>query len=100
VLRISIKDDAPVATLMVEGKLVGPWAAELGNTWRGLWAAAERKPLRLDLCGLSFVDRDGTRILREIVKVTGAEVFADSPLTQHFANQAKSGPAPEPVEEN
>jgi hypothetical protein len=94
-----MKDDLPVATLMVEGKLVGPWAKELGNTWRDLWAAAQQKPLRLDLCGVSFVDVNGARILREIVRTTGAEVFADSPLTQYFANQAKSETAPEPTEE-
>jgi hypothetical protein len=94
-----MKDDSPVATMRVEGKLVGPWARELGNTWRELWLAAQQKPLRLDLCGVSFVDGNGARILREIVRVTGAEVFADSPLTQHFANQAKSGTAPEPNEE-
>ena len=93
-----MKDDSPVATMMVEGKLVGPWARELGNTWEDLWTAVQRKPLRLDLCGVSFVDGNGARILREIVRVTGAEVFADSPLTQHFAKQAKGGTVPEPFE--
>jgi hypothetical protein len=95
VLKISIKDESPVATLMVESKLVGLWARELGNTWQDLWTAAKRKPLRLDLCGVSFVDGNGAQILREIVRATGAEVFADSPLTRYFASQAKSGTAPE-----
>ena len=43
---------------------------------------------------------DGARILREIVKATGAEICADSPLTQYFANQAKRDMALEPAEEN
>jgi hypothetical protein len=99
VLRISMSDDVPVATLKVEGKLVGPWAMELGKIWHDLWASARLGPLRLDLREVTFVDSNGARILREIVRVTGAEVFADSPLTQYFANQAKSEIAPEPTEE-
>ena len=89
-----------VATLKVEGKLVGPWAMELGKTWHDLWDSARQKSLRLDLRGLTFVDPDGAQILREIVRATGAEVCADSPLTQYFANQARRDPALEPTEEN
>ena len=86
-LRISINDQKPMATLTVEGKLVGPWAMELGKTWHGLCAPLGRRRLRLDLRGVTFVDASGTRILKEIVKATGAELFADSPLTQQFANR-------------
>ncbi len=90
-LKISIKDDSPIATLMIEGKLVGPWALELGRTWHDLWASANRMPLRLDIRGVSFADQKGTHILQEIVRETGAEILSDSPLTQYFANQATSG---------
>jgi hypothetical protein len=89
VLKISIKDDSPLATLKIEGKLVGPWAMELGRTWHDLWASASQMPLRLDIRGVTFSDREGTHILREIVRETGAEILSDSPLTQYFANQAK-----------
>ena len=88
VLRISMNDDAIAATLKVEGKVVGPWATELGRTWHDLWASARQKRLRLDIRGVTFADQKGTQILREIVRATGAEVIADSPLTQYFANQA------------
>jgi anti-anti-sigma regulatory factor len=95
-----MSDDTPMATLKVEGRLVGPWARELEKTWQELWASAKQKSLRLDLRGVSFVDADGARILREIVETTQAEVCADSPLTQYFANQAKGTLAPQPAEEN
>jgi hypothetical protein len=52
----------------------------------------------LDICGVTFADHKGARILREIVKVTGAEVVSDSPLTQYFANQATSPTALEAEE--
>jgi anti-anti-sigma regulatory factor len=99
-MRISINEDSSAATLKVEGKLVGPWAMELGKIWQDLWASARRKPLRLDLCGLSFVDSNGTRVLRQIVRATGAEILADSPLTQFFADRARSDSTLEPKEEN
>jgi hypothetical protein len=89
VLRISINDQKPMATLTVEGKLVGPWAMELGKTWHELYAPLGQKPLRVDLRGLTFVDASGTRILKEIVEATGAEIFADSPLTHEFANRVR-----------
>ena len=88
VLRISMQDDAITATLKVEGKVVGPWAIELGHTWHDLWDSARRKRLRLDIRGVTFADQKGTQIFREIVRATGAEVIADSPLTRYLANQA------------
>jgi hypothetical protein len=90
-LRISMNHETALATLKVEGRVVGPWAVELGKTWRGLWALSKKPTLQLDLRGVTYVDAIGARILREIVQATGAQVFADSPLTQYFANQAKRG---------
>jgi hypothetical protein len=98
VLKISINEETPVATLKIEGKLVGPWAMELGRTWQELWASARRMPLRLDIRGVTFADQKGARILREIVTETGAEILSDSPLTKYFANQATSGAALEQEE--
>lgn len=98
-LKISIEDTTAVATLKVEGKVVGPWAMELGKIWRDLWAATRHKEWRLDIRGVSFVDLKGAQILREIVRATSAEILADSPLTQYFANQAMCDAVLVPTEE-
>jgi hypothetical protein len=98
VLRISINDEANVATLKVEGRVAGPWATELGRTWHDLWAPARQKRWRLDICGLTFADQKGSQILREIVRTTGAEVVADSPLTQYFANRVAADTTADPEE--
>jgi hypothetical protein len=87
-MKVSISDEATLATLKVEGRVVGPWAAELGRTWYGLWSSTKQKRLQLDIRGVSFADHKGSRILREIVRATGAEIVADSPLTQYFASRA------------
>ena len=92
-LKISIGQDLRVATLKIEGKIVGPWAMELGNTWQEMWAPMKQKPLLLDIRGVTFADSKGAHILRDIVRATGAEVISDSPLTQYFAKQATSDEA-------
>lgn len=89
-LKISMSEDPPVATLKLEGKLVGAWARELERTWQDLWAPMRQKPLRVDICAVTFADGAGTQILREIVRATGAQIVSDSPLTQYFADQATS----------
>ena len=97
-MRISMNDEARVTTLKVEGRVAGPWATELGRTWPDLCASAKQKRLRLDIRGLTFADQEGSQILREIVRATGAEVVADSPLTQYFANRVAADAAADPKE--
>ena len=97
-LKVSIEQNPTTATLKIEGKIVGPWAIELGQNWRELWASTKREKLRLDICAVTFVDRKGAEVLREIVRATDAEILADSPLTQHFATRAQSDLALEPEE--
>ena len=87
-MKISMNDDAMVATLKVEGRVVGPWATELGRTWHDLWTSTNPKRLQLDIRGVTFADQNGSQIFREIVRVTGAEIVADSPLTHYFAKLA------------
>jgi hypothetical protein len=87
-MKISMYDDTRVATLKVEGRIVGPYATELGRTWNDLWTPTKPKRLRLDIRGVTFADQIGSQILREIVRVTDAEIIADSPLTQYFAKLA------------
>lgn len=47
-------------TLKLEGKLTGPWVAELR---RAADAFAAPKPLFLELAALTFVDAEGVRLL-------------------------------------
>jgi len=97
-MKVSITDEATLATLKVEGRVVGPWAAELEKTWYGLWSSTKQKRLQLDIRGVSFADHTGSRILREIVRTTGAEIVADSPLTQYFASRVTADKVIDPEE--
>jgi ABC-type transporter Mla MlaB component len=86
-LRISIHDDELAATLKLEGKVIGPWARELSRVWSELKPSLGVKKLCLDLCGVTLVDQSGTRILQQILRGTGAEILADTPLARYFAAQ-------------
>lgn len=75
--------------MKLEGKIVGPWVQELRRTWDSLASGVDSRKFLVDLCNVAFVDDEGKQVLREIYRKTGAEFVADSPLTRHFAQQAK-----------
>jgi len=85
VLRISIQDYPDAATLKLEGKVIGPWAKELNRVWSDLKPSLGIKKLSLDLCGVTLVDKTGTRTLRKIFHGTRPEIVADTPLARYFA---------------
>jgi hypothetical protein len=91
VLRISIQTETDPATLKLEGKVVGPWADELDRVWSDFKPSLGMKKLCLDLCGVTLVDKRGTRTLQKIFRRTGAEILADTPLARHFAAEAMRG---------
>ena len=80
-------NDKNVSMLKIEGRLTPPWTAELEQAWRTLSLGSEK--LCLDLRGITFADKDGKQILRDIFMATGAEILADSPLTKQFANEIR-----------
>lgn len=53
------------AVFKLEGRLVGPWVAELREIAQG--ELAEHRRLALDVSALSFLDRRGEELLRELV---------------------------------
>ena len=84
-LRISIQDDPEAATLKLEGKVVGPWARELNRVWSDFEPLLGMKKLCLDLCGVTLVDRCGSRTLQRIFRRTDARILADTALARYFA---------------
>ena len=61
----------------------------MSRAWQGLLPSLGSRKLRLDLCGVTFVDEDGRKLLAEIYGKTKAEILADSPLTKYFAEEAR-----------
>ena len=68
VLRIHIDDRDGLTSLMLEGRLVGPWVRELENCWRRALGAEPRRPILVNLANVSFVDPDGIDLLTQICR--------------------------------
>lgn len=75
--------------MRLEGKVVGPWVEECHRTWDAIRESLGSKKLRLDVRGVMFMDNRGTALLRKIHRMSGAEVVANSPLTNYFAEQIR-----------
>jgi hypothetical protein len=90
VLRITINEEPEKLTLRLEGRIVAPWTAELDRTWHSLGPSLAGKKVSVDLCGVSYIDREGRGILADMYRKTHARFQTDTPLTEYFAQEARS----------
>jgi anti-anti-sigma regulatory factor len=68
VFRIHIHDCDGATSLMLEGRLVGPWVRELENCWQRAVGAEPRRSILVSLADLSFVDSDGIDLLTQMCR--------------------------------
>jgi hypothetical protein len=97
-LRISIEENPQAAVIKLEGRIAGPWVAELSRAWLETAPKLTHKNLALDLRNVTYADDAGTQVLRGIYSQTGAELVAGTPWTQFLAEQITRSSA-QPVEE-
>jgi len=86
-LRITIEQTELATFLPLEGRVAGPWAAELGRVWVERAPQLARKKMLIDLCNVTYADDDGKRVLRDIHTQTKAELVATTPWTKHLARE-------------
>lgn len=90
-LRISVIESAESAvTLHLEGQVVGPWTAELGDTCERL--LAERRRLTLDLGDVSLIDRPGLALLAELSRRSVALVRCSPFQVEQLRQAAATDP--------
>lgn len=85
ITRINSMDADPI--IQLEGKLQGPWLAELARACAEI--PSSPKPLRLDLSAVNFVDGPGLALLRDLLK-RGVVLAACSPLIAELMRVEKS----------
>lgn len=86
-MRITIDDSPATLVLKLEGRIAGPWATALRESWDSL-ERSSGKNLLVDLCGVTQVDAAGRQVLADIYTQGGARFLADSPMTKYFAEEA------------
>jgi hypothetical protein len=92
VLRIIIHDDPRAVTFQLEGKLAGPWVAELHECWQKA-LVGRRARVRVDLTGVTFIDVAGRACLSAMHR-EGAEFIAADCLTKAVVAEITQAPRP------
>jgi anti-anti-sigma regulatory factor len=87
VLRITVEENSQAIVIKLEGRVAGPWAAELGRLWEEKASHLAQKRLSLDLRETTFADTGGIKVLRAIYSQTGAAILAATPWTEYLAEE-------------
>ena len=80
-LRITTDQDSQALTLRLEGRLEGPWVEVLTECWQSVVAGSEKRQLRVDLNGVTFIDGQGKVRLAEMY-ANQAAFIADDLMTK------------------
>ncbi len=80
-LRITTACDQKPATVRLEGRLAGPWVAELRTWWETECVACGAAGVRVDMSDVAFIDADGRALLEWMVR-QGAELVATGCMTR------------------
>ena len=88
-LRITVEDNADPIALRAEGKLSGPWVAELERCWRSTADGATGKRVCVDLGSVTFVDQNGKTLLSEMIE-RGVQLRATGPMMTSLVEQLVS----------
>jgi hypothetical protein len=86
-LRITIDQNAASIAMVLEGRIAGPWAAELDRTWSTLAPSIGTRKLSIDLRNTTYADAVGIRVLHQIYKQTTAEFVTSTPWTEYLAEE-------------
>ncbi len=85
-LKISTIDTRSERRLVVEGKLIEPWIAELEKTWSVASENLEGRKLVIDLSNAIVISREGEDALLELMK-KGAKFSCCGVLTRYLIRQ-------------
>jgi hypothetical protein len=93
VLKITMTETPAERRWVVQGRLIGPWVSELRTTWKRTHGGRDKRICIIDLSDVTFIDRDGERLLRALAK-KGAQLVATGVYIQHVLEQVKNSCMP------
>ncbi len=86
-LRITFQEDEKTVEIRLEGRVAGPWVAELNRFWAETAPRLSNRGLSLDLRNVVYSDAAGKQVLREIYAQTQARLVTSTPWTQYLAEE-------------
>lgn len=84
--RISIVEDGSQRVLILEGRLIRPWTAEVETAWKTAGEALQGKKLVVDLTNVTYISADGETTLLKLMN-DGAKFSCRDVLTKHVLKQ-------------
>ena len=93
-LRITIQNGDNEITITLEGRVAGPWVAELNRVWLETAPKLGTKTLSIDLQNVTYADVLGKQALRKIYAQTHAKLIASSPWAQYLVGEIKQSEVP------
>jgi anti-anti-sigma regulatory factor len=84
--KISIVETHGQRRIVLQGKLVPPWTAEVESAWRSAGEQLSGRKLVIDLSDVTVISADGENTLFKLMK-DGAKFACDGVLTRHVLKQ-------------
>jgi hypothetical protein len=85
-LRISLIDNARQRRLIVEGKLIAPWAAELKSACEKARADLRGRELVIEIKHLTTISQEGENVILELIN-GGTRFRCDGVFTKHVVKE-------------
>jgi hypothetical protein len=84
--KISIVENRGERRLVVEGKLISPWTAEVESVWKNAGENLQGRKLIIDLTNVTLIGVDGENTLFKLMR-DGARFTHGGVLTKHVLKQ-------------
>lgn len=86
-LKITAMNEGSRRTLVLEGKLVGPWVTELKKTWVELQSTSEAQKVLIDLKDVTVISQNGENLLFQMMSEGATFNCCRGVLTRHVVKQ-------------
>jgi anti-anti-sigma regulatory factor len=89
-LRITTQENEKAIEITLEGRIAGPWVAEISRAWMETAPRLASRKLSLDLRNVTYADALGKQALRQIHAQSGADLIVSTPWTQYLAEEIRN----------
>src|SRR5260370_25675896 len=96
-LRISVVDSRTECRLVLEGKLIAPWVAELRTAWEAVNQEIKGRALVVDLGNVAVISQEGENALLELMD-EGAKFRCSGVLTNQLTQKLRRSSKRDPIQ--
>src|ERR1700722_2951645 len=87
-LKISVVDSPTEIRLILEGKLIAPWVAELRTGWKTINEEIEGRVVVIDMGNVAIISQEGENVLLELMNA-GAKFRCSGVVTKHVIKELR-----------